>query len=211
MADEIFASTTDLGALEKRVEDLENQLASTTSRNAGGISTSDFLTFTDGNLGVIASDNTYANITGTTSETTVATLIMPKNKIQKNGSFKIRVLWKATNTGGGVGTQIMRFKVNGTELIQYSRSSTSGSGIQITDMFFTNENSFSSQNWGYVWYKNDGAASAVAFSHDANGTALTASTINTEIDNTFTITGQNSDNAFDFWFYSASLEVYPKS
>jgi len=211
MAEEIFASTTDLGALEKRVEDLENQIATTSSRNNAGIQASDFLDFTNGNLGVIAAVNAYSNITGTTAETTVATLTLPKNKILKNGSFKFRILWRAANTGGGAGTQKMRLRVNGTEYLVNSRSSTAGGSTQITEVFFTNNNSFSTQNWSYVWYKNDGASSAVEHAHDANGAILTASTINTEIDNTITITGENSSSAFDFWFYSATLEVYPKS
>lgn len=153
------------------------------------------------------SKNTTTNLTGTTAETTLATLTITGGKMGANGWVRIIVLWRGENTGGGVGTQELKVKLNGTVIAQHSRSSTSGGPQQISNVYVYNQGSASSQSAYNIHFSNNGSTPSIGNLYGG----LTTYAFNTNNNVTVTVTGQLTNTSHNIWLDAVLIEIFPSA
>lgn len=129
--------------------------------------------------------------TGTTSETTLATLTLPANIMGVNGVVRVMLLWSATNNANN---KTVRFKFGGSTF--YAVAITTGVMCQAI-VEVPNRNNASSQV---------GAQSA--FNGVGNGgAAVITAAVNTANAVTMLITGELANSADTITIEAYSLEV----
>lgn len=98
-----------------------------------------------GSFGLFAKSGTASSITGTGTETILATIAIPPNTIGANGQIRIRSYWTTTNNAD---TKTLRIRLGTTGItasqIMLSSITTFGSPMILTDL--QNLNATNSQN-----------------------------------------------------------------
>lgn len=118
----------------KKLSNLSAFVASLTDEtSARAFAAAAALPFPLGKSGVAAS------VTGTTSETTLATINVPAGAMGPNGQLRITMLWNYTNSAN---TKTLRIRLGGTVLITAAPTTTAG---LYTQTLIANRNSASSQ------------------------------------------------------------------
>lgn len=137
----------------------------------------------DGRVKKLLVQNTQQALTGSTTETTVFTGIIPGGSIGPNGALEIHYLISGTNNAN---TKTMRIKLNGTTIsapVLLNQSSFKGHTM------LSNRNSVSSQIMG------SGAAGSSGTAFGGSGGVVQTFSFNTAADITFTITLQLANSA----------------
>jgi len=132
------------------------------------------------NAFVLYSNLTTASLTGTTAETTLATIPIKGGVLGVNGKLRFYILGTVTNNAN---TKAFRLKHAATPLWQLAYTTSVG---VVSQILFLNKNSESSQ------------VTALFNSNGLGGntsTVVTPSAINTSADFSLTITGQLADSA----------------
>lgn len=132
------------------------------------------------NAFVLYSNLTTTSLTGTTTETTLATIPIKGGVLGVNGKLRLYILGTVTNSAN---TKAFRLKHASTSLWQIAYTTAVGVTSQI---LFLNKNSESSQVTSLY-------NSAILSGNTV--TAVTPSSINTAADFSLTITGQLADSA----------------
>ena len=132
------------------------------------------------NAFVMYSNLTTMSLTGTTAETTLATIPIKGGVLGVNGKLRFYILGTVTNSANG---KVFRLKHASTSLWQVAHTTAVGVTSQILVL---NKNSESSQVTSLFNAPGTGGAPA---------TAVTPSTINTSADFSLTITGQLANSA----------------
>lgn len=145
-----------------------------TSADAAGFRTAIGLGTLATQSGTFFTSGTAASVTGTTTETTLATITIPAGAMGPNGQVEIIPLFSFTSSANN---KTVKATFGGTTY--YSQVYTANTGIQPI-IRITNRNSASSQV---------GAPSASANGLNGFTTAMTTSTVNTGSSVTVTITG----------------------
>lgn len=133
------------------------------------------------NAFVLYSNLTTTSLTGTTTETTLATIAIKGGVLGENGKIRFHILGTVTNNANN---KIFRLKHGATSLWQVAYTTAVGITSQI---LFLNKNSESSQVTA-LFNSTTGSISS-------STTAVTPSTINTSADFSLTITGQLANSA----------------
>lgn len=132
------------------------------------------------NAFVLYSNLTTTSLTGTTTETTLATIPIKGGVLGENGKIRFYILGTVTNNANN---KILRIKHTATSLWQMAYTTAVGITSQI---LFLNKNSESSQVTSL--FNSTGLTATTA-------TAVTPSTIDTSADFSLTITGQLANSA----------------
>lgn len=132
------------------------------------------------NAFVLYSNLTTSSLTGTTTETTLATIPIKGGVLGVNGKLRFYILGTVTNNANN---KIFRLKHAATTLWQVAHTTAVGVTSQI---LFLNKNSESSQVTAL--YNTTGFGGGAV-------TAVTPSAIDTSADFSLTITGQLADSA----------------
>lgn len=123
----------------------------------------------------LASDNLAKTLTGTTTETKLASVKLPGGLLGRNGRLRITALWTYTNSAN---SKNLRIRLGGTSGTAFLSATATTTAIQRTLTEIVNRNSEASQVGtsvsGYV----------------ASTTSLLTSSINTATEQEIAITGQ---------------------
>lgn len=142
---------------------------------------------------VLAQSGVAASVTGTTNETTLATITLPGGAMGINGGVRIHTLWSMTNNANN---KTQKVKFGGTSILFYTLTSVAG-------------------NQTLTIYRNRGAAnSQVGLANSSTGigntsSAPTTSSIDTSADVTILITGQLATGTDTLTLEAYSVEVLP--
>lgn len=136
---------------------------------------------------VLRQSGVQVPLTGSTSETTLATVTVPGKSMGANGRLRVTLLFEHTNNGNN---KTLRLKFGATTVVTKTVTTNVGHRIQIE---IINRNSVSAQMTNNA---STGGFGDAAFAH-------AGSSINTASDVTMLITGQLADGAD-----SMSLESY---
>jgi len=132
------------------------------------------------NAFVLYSNLATTSLTGTTTETTLATIPIKGGVLGVNGKLRLYILGTVTNNAN---TKSFRLKYASTPLWQVAHTTAVGVTAQI---LFLNKNSESSQVTSL--YNSSGTGGGTA-------SAVTPSSIDTSVDFSLTITGQLANSA----------------
>ena len=132
------------------------------------------------NAFVLYSNSTTTSLTGTTTETTLATVPIKGGVLGENGKIRFYILGTVTNSAN---TKTFRLKHASTSLWQVAYTTAVGVTIQI---LFFNKDSESSQVTAL--FNTSGLGGGTA-------TAVTPSSIDTSADFSLTVTGQLANSA----------------
>lgn len=125
--------------------------------------------------GVLAQSAVPASVTGTTTETTLATINIPAGAVGPNGSLSITTLWTMTNNAD---TKTTRIRLAGQGYLAFAAASVMA---QQSVTIIRNRNAYNSQI-GYNSASSTGLGST--------GSSNTASTVDMSQAQSLTITGQ---------------------
>lgn len=135
-----------------------------------------------------------AVLTGTTAETTLATIVIPARTIRKNGSVRITSQFSAS---GAAGTRTIRNKFGGVTILEHAAASANVSGR--TQSQIHNRNATNSQ-----------VANGIAQTNWASGgSAVVTSAVDTTADVTILITGQLANAGDTMTLESWMVEIFP--
>lgn len=141
---------------------------------------------------LLARSAVAASVTGTASETALATVDIPAGLMGTNGQLRITTLWSYTNNANAKTLRVRLGGIGGTSFFQGSATSLATNHCQI---LIRNRNSASSQ----VGWAAAGGLAGVGSSTSAN----TTGSIDTSVLATLVISGQLADT-----LDTASLESY---
>lgn len=144
---------------------------------------------------MIARSAVASSVTGTTTETTLATITIPAGVMGTNGQLWIMTLWSNTSNANN---KTLRVRFSGIAGTQYLLSTaTTGVGSQIP-LFIRNRNSASSQIGGN--------SSSATFGHTAS--AAVTSAVDTSLATTLVISGQlaNAGDTLTLESYTVELK-----
>jgi hypothetical protein len=143
---------------------------------------------------VLSQSGASSSVTGTTTETTLATITIPGGSMGPNGSLRISPLWSYTNSAN---TKTLRIKFAGNTC--YSSTPTTSAGLQA---YFTirNNNSASAQS---------AIGTGTSSGSGGSSTAVVSLTVDTSLDQVVVITGQLASAAENISLLGYSVEVIP--
>lgn len=135
-----------------------------------------------------------ASVTGTASETVLATITIPANSLGPNGAIRVRTSWSVTNSGNGKTLRVKLGGIGGTAfLATYNTTITSYSDVRV----ITNRNATNSQI-GSAPINSQFAGSA---------SALPTSAVDTTASTTLVITGELANTGETITLESYTVEV----
>lgn len=142
---------------------------------------------------VIAASGVSASHTGSTSETTLASIILPGGALGPNGALRISSQWSHTNSANN---KTLRYRLGGSVLMAPVLTATAASAHQRTI-----------QNRGA---ENAQVTQGAGFGNSFGGTTNPAATsaIDTSTDQTLTITGQLANSGESLTLESYLVESY---
>lgn len=123
---------------------------------------------------VIAMSAVPVTLTGTTAETTLATITIPAGIMGLNG--RLRISWAASHTNSA-NNKIYKHKLSGTQL--GGQITRTASDVENRVEVLANRNSQSSQFWATSWSTTSGTAASQA-----------TTTIDTSVETTYQLTAQ---------------------
>lgn len=142
----------------------------------------------------VASSGVQSGVTGTTDETTLATITLPAGSMGANGWIRLRTLTSQTNNAN---SKTFKVYMGGEEVINSTAGYTSSSTTaRVTQVW--NRNAENSQVAGAKSANDDPGES---------GAALTTFAVDTSADVTILITGRLTDGADELNLEAYSLEV----
>ncbi len=112
---------------------------------------------------IIASSGTAASVTGTASETQLASITIPANTLGANGTLRITTTWFSTNSANNKQYRVRYSGSGGGAFLSFT-STTTGAVSFVTMIF--NKNATNSQGGGSV---GAGASSTLTTSADTTG------------------------------------------
>ncbi|WP_354686684.1 hypothetical protein [Cupriavidus necator] len=127
-------------------------------------------------VGVLAQSAAPVSVTGTTTETTLATIAIPAGAMGPNGALRITTAWSAQASNAN--TKTVRHRIGSTQI--GSSTGLANNLNTITAQQWSNRNSQTSQI----------ARDVIAVPFGANGGALLATAIDTTAAQTLTLTAQ---------------------
>lgn len=127
---------------------------------------------------VIGASGVASPVTGTASETSLASITIPAGAMGANGAVRVTALFSHTNDAS---LKTLRIKFGGTNYLETAPSTTA---TNLQQRIIQNRNSESSQV---------GSAAAAGAGFGVSSGALVTSTVNTANDVTLLITGQLAD------------------
>lgn len=133
-----------------------------------------------------------ASVTGTTTETTLATVTIPSHTMGKNGSILITSLWSYTNSANA-----KRFRVKFGGTTYYNNTQTATSSFRLETRLY-NRNSLSSQV---------GTALTAAGPGSSSGAVLT-SAVDTASDVTVLLTGELANTGETITLEAYAVQVF---
>lgn len=145
---------------------------------------------------VIAQSAAAVPHTGTTSETTLATITLPAGSMGANGRIEIDALWSVTNSAN---TKNTRVRLGGTEI--YRSTLTTSAALRHLTMAH-NRNSQASQVAMDKFTANGTGAS---------GNAVTTAAVDTSAEQTITLTAQLASAAETITLESYIVTVFPRA
>ncbi len=150
-----------------------------------------------GGVFTIAQSGAAVSHTGTTSETTIATIAIPANVMGSNGKVRIEALFSYS---GGLGTWRPRFKFGGTTFHEQAAFSSGGLSARL-DSQFTNANATNAQV----------AAALIQANFASNANAYTTMAIDTTSSQNLTITMElgNAGDTVVLRSYTVELVLPP--
>lgn len=128
-----------------------------------------------GSTRVIASSGAELTLTGTTTSTELATVVIPGGSMGPNGCLRVATLWSCTNSANN---KIIKCMLNGTFDMFNGHTMTTTAGVK-HERFLWNRNSESAQVQFGAW----------GDSYEASSAAATAA-INTAVDVNLVFSGQ---------------------
>lgn len=145
--------------------------------------------------GAIAQSAVAVPLTGTLTETTLATITIPAGAIGPNGSVEILTLWSYTNSAN---TKTMKVKLGATAINTAAGTTTA-----------------TSQQFARVANRNS-AASQIAFSNSTSGFGNSAganitSAVDTSASVDITITGTLTNTGETITLESYVVKIFPKA
>jgi hypothetical protein len=143
--------------------------------------------------GAFAQSAVAVPLTGTTNETTLATITIPAGALGANGQLILEALWTHTNSAN---SKTVRAKLGGSTL-STSVSTTSAAVVGRTRI--ANRNSASSQ------------VAQAGFTDGTTGTAPNTAAVDTSAETTLTITGQLASSGETLTLESYAVFLLPKA
>jgi hypothetical protein len=144
---------------------------------------------------VLGSRAVAVSHTGNTTETTLATVVVPAGAMGANGALRVWTLWSHTN---GANNKTLRVKLSTTAFVAIVNTSTATFQDLVTVM---NRNSASSQ-------LSHAAAQATRFG--ASTSAVTTGSVDTSSAQNLTITGQLATGSDSVTLEGYSVELFYK-
>lgn len=145
--------------------------------------------------GALAQSAVAVPLTGTLTETTLATITIPANTLGANGQLELEALFSYTNSAN---SKTLRAKFGGTQYLNLTLTTTAASQSLVR---IANRNAANSQVGNIVGSNGFG---------NSSGTLVT-SAIDTAADVNLTITGQLANTGETITLESYIVRVYPKS
>lgn len=146
--------------------------------------------------GAFAQDATAQSITGTLTETTLATITIPAGSLGPNGSFEIETLWTVTNSAN---TKTLRVKLGSTAFANIAATTSASAQLHTR---VANRNSAASQV---------GFPSANSSGFGVSSAAVTTGAVDTSQDAIVTITGQLASAGETITLESYVVKLFPKA
>jgi hypothetical protein len=146
--------------------------------------------------GAIAQSAVAQSVTGTTTETTLATITIPAGSMGPNGQIEVTTLWSCTNSANN---KTLRVKFGSTAFLNVA--ATTSAAIHVLTRI-ANRNSAASQV---------GSPSSTTNSLGATGASVTTAAIDTTADVTLAITGQLASASETLTLESYIVKIYPKA
>lgn len=147
---------------------------------------------------VLAQSAVAASVTGTTSETALATIVVPAGAMGANGAVRITTLWSHTNSANN---KLLRIRFGGASGTSYLGNNLTTTATLNHVLVISNRNAANSQIGGY--------ASATPIG-SSTGAAITSSA-DTSLDTSIVISGQLADSGETITLERYVVEVLPKA
>lgn len=142
---------------------------------------------------MLAQSSVAASHTGNTTETVLATITVPANRMGKNGRLKITAHWSYSNNANN---KITRVRFDGLQMVAATNTTTAQQRTQIE---ICNRNSLSAQIVSIP---------GLAAGFGTTATAVLTQTVDTSADRNITLTAQLADGADSVTLESYSVEIY---
>lgn len=142
---------------------------------------------------MVGQSSVAASHTGNTSETTLATINIPANRMGKNGRLKVTAHWSYTNNANN---KITRIRFGGSQMVAATNTTTAQQRIQAE---IGNRNSLSSQIVSIP---------GLPAGFGTTSTAVLTASVDTSADRSITLTTQLADGADSVTLESYSVEIY---
>lgn len=149
-------------------------------------------------VSLLSQTNTAASLTGTTTETTLATYTLPANTLGANGMLRITAFWSATNNANAKNPRV---RFGGTSGTAYNPSQNFGGRLTGQSITHIRANNSTSIQKAYT-----GAAFGAA-AYDSGAVAQITSAVNTTSNVDIVFSGQLANSADTLVLEGYSIEL----
>lgn len=145
---------------------------------------------------ILGSSGAAAGVTGTTSETQLASITVPAGAMGKNGAVGITTLWSYTNSANG---KTVRVRFGGPSGVAYQTLVATTTATLQTQTIIINNNSTGAQK----------AFTGLTLPYATSTSALTTSSVDTTAATTIYISGQLASSGETITLESYTVELIP--